>query len=73
MKGYGTPVVVHDRPILGARYGVHWNYAPPDGSACRRDEATPRNISGIVINTPKGAIWLFFRRWKYRPYRGVSS
>jgi hypothetical protein len=63
LRGYGTPICHSDRPVLGARYGLHWAYAAPDGGPVPRTETVWRNIAGILINTPRGAVWLHFRRW----------
>jgi hypothetical protein len=63
MSGYGTPVVTSDRPVLGLRYGVHLAYVGPGGRMLRRDEVGPRHLAGFLFNTPRGALWLYFRRW----------
>lgn len=61
--GYGTPIILGEQPIRGLRYGLHWAYAPPGGGPCLLEEATWRNVAGVLVNTPRGRAWLYFRRW----------
>lgn len=63
LHGYNQPVVWSDRPILGTRYGIGWAHAAPGGGPALRTETSRKTISGIWINTPRGAVWLYFRRW----------
>jgi len=68
---YGAPIVVHGRgpfgrPILSARYGVHWSYANAKGGAVLKTETTWGNVAGVLIHTPWVAVWLHFRRWRIK-------
>lgn len=65
MKRKRKKVITSGRPILGARYGLHWAHAAPGGGPVLRNEASWRTISGLLVNTPRGAVWLFFRRGSY--------
>jgi hypothetical protein len=61
MWGWYGPIIVARRPVLGARYGLHWNYRMPNGGPCLIIDANWRNIAGIMINTKWGVIWLSVR------------
>lgn len=63
MKGYGTPIVTADRPMLGVRYGIGLSHGRRGGGPVLRTEASWRTVNGLWINTPRGACWLLFRRW----------
>lgn len=64
LTGYDRPIYVHHRPILGGTYGLHWAHAGPGGLPCLRVEVSWRTISGVLLNTPWFAVWVYFRRWK---------
>jgi len=51
------------RPIRGARYGLHWAHGKRGSSVMLRDEVSWRSISGVLVNTPRGAAWIYFRNW----------
>lgn len=72
IHGYGSPVIVSDRPVLAARYGLHWVHARPDGGPCLRDQVSWRTVAGVMVNTPRGAVWLHFRRWRINYGIGFS-
>lgn len=61
--GYGTPLVLTTRPLIGVRYGVHLGHAPKGGGVMLKTEVSWRSVSGLVINTSRGAVFLYIRRW----------
>lgn len=57
------PVKWSNRPILGRRYGVMWVHGKNGCDVILKADVSWKTISGIVINTSKGALWLYFRNW----------
>ncbi len=58
-------VIRSGRPILGVRYGIHWAHGKQGSSVVLKTEANWKTISGIVINTKWGALWLYFRNGRF--------
>ena len=65
MGKYDKPVILTRHPLRGLEYGLHWTHANADGSSVLIGEESRRTIAGVVVNTPLGTAWLYFRRWKY--------
>lgn len=45
------------------RLGIGPIYAEQDGRPCLRWETSWKKIAGFRINTPKGCVWFYFRRY----------
>lgn len=59
-------IIRSDGSILGVRYGVGLHYGRPDGGPLMRwDKKRLRDVNGIWVNWPTGALWLLFRRPSY--------
>ena len=65
VRGFGTPIQISDRPVLGMRYGIHAAYAEPGAYACLKVNTGWRTLSGFSINTPWGSVWVYLRNWRH--------
>ena len=64
MTSYGTPLVTTKRPLISCGFGLHWAHAAPDGGPTLKTESSWRTVSGVIANTPRGAVFVYFRRWR---------
>jgi hypothetical protein len=60
------PVKWANRPILGQPYGVMWAHGKDGSDIILKTDVSWRTISGVVINTPWGAVWIYVRNWGTR-------
>lgn len=61
---YG-PVFWSNKSILGAkRYGLMWAHGKDGCTTVRKVDVSWRTISGVAVNTPWGAVWIYVRNWR---------
>ena len=62
-------LAVYNRPSLGVGLGVHFCHAHKGGYAVLIRDSSWKTVNGILLNTPRGAVWLMFRRWRTKAWR----
>lgn len=58
------PIKWSNRRILGSRLGLMLVYGKDGRNLILKTDVSWRAISGVVVNTPRGALWLYFRNWR---------
>jgi hypothetical protein len=58
-------VLPKGKPYIMLRLGVGPIYAEKGGGLVLKTDVSWKKLSGLWINTPKGCVWIYLRRYHY--------